>query len=426
MSLTRVPKEFKRRYVKTHYRVLGRGDHSAIKPCHWMVQRLLTGRESRNCYKGAFGVKSHRCVQNTPALPFCPHRCAFCWRDTKTGTLGVTWPEGLEPDSPGHLVDEMLRHQRNLLEHHLTVEWALASLDEARAALKVLVARRRGVTARQVAEATQMSNRATTRALVYLKNARLAKCQDFVHYALHPEVASRASAADVEALLAERATTPKEVRACHEEALRPNHAAISLAGEPTTYPHLAGFVREFRRRGFTTFVVTNGAFPENLERWDDGDFPSQLYVSVPAFSPESYRLLCKPSLRDGWKRLTTTLDRLATYPTRTVLRVTVLRGFNDTPEAVERYAELIERARPDFVDLKGFTSEAFAVEISRRLGRPEAEPSSWSPKMGDVRAFARALEARGVGRVLAQYPASRDVLLGVAWPEGEQVEIKKP
>ena len=107
-------------YTKTNYRVLGPGKHSAVKPCHWQEQRLLTGRDNRNCYKGYFGLKSHLCVQNTPALPFCNHQCVFCWRDIEHGSFGSKWKG--QVDSPKLLANEMIRHSQNIIFHHLTKE----------------------------------------------------------------------------------------------------------------------------------------------------------------------------------------------------------------------------------------------------------------------------------------------------------------
>ena len=77
----RITNDFVEKYTKTTYRILGRNKHTAIKPCHWLEQKLLTGRDNRNCYKGIFGIQSHRCLQNTPSMPFCNHQCVFCWRD---------------------------------------------------------------------------------------------------------------------------------------------------------------------------------------------------------------------------------------------------------------------------------------------------------------------------------------------------------
>ena len=93
------PKKFQKAYTRSNYRLIGKAKHSALKPCHWMVAKLETGRNNkkdpvtgesigRNCYKGYFGIESERCVQCTPALPYCNHNCVFCWRDVEQGSLG--------------------------------------------------------------------------------------------------------------------------------------------------------------------------------------------------------------------------------------------------------------------------------------------------------------------------------------------------
>ena len=94
------------------YRVLGRG-HSAVKVCHW-TKRSLVGRGV--CYKEQFygseiGLRSHRCLQFTPALPFCDHKCMFCWRDT-----ALTVAEWKGPaDDPRMLLDQAIVAHRELL-----------------------------------------------------------------------------------------------------------------------------------------------------------------------------------------------------------------------------------------------------------------------------------------------------------------------
>ena len=77
----------------------------------------MTGRENRNCYKGIFGIQSHRCLQNTPSLPFCNHQCVFCWRDIENGSLGSEFI--VEPDDPKDLVEIMIRHHQDIIENHL-------------------------------------------------------------------------------------------------------------------------------------------------------------------------------------------------------------------------------------------------------------------------------------------------------------------
>jgi tRNA wybutosine-synthesizing protein 1 len=62
---------------KQGYRLVG--NHSAIKICSWTKKSL---RDDDVCYKEKFyDTKCHLCVQMTPALNTCSHRCVWCWRD---------------------------------------------------------------------------------------------------------------------------------------------------------------------------------------------------------------------------------------------------------------------------------------------------------------------------------------------------------
>jgi tRNA wybutosine-synthesizing protein 1 len=61
---------------RQHYKIVG--NHSGVKVCHWMRQKLFHGRA---CYKETFyGIESHRCLQMTPSLDSCTQNCLFCWR----------------------------------------------------------------------------------------------------------------------------------------------------------------------------------------------------------------------------------------------------------------------------------------------------------------------------------------------------------
>jgi hypothetical protein len=113
----KITNEFVETYTKTNYRIVGENKHTAIKPCHWLEQRLMTGRDNRNCYKGVFGVESHRCLQNTPSLPFCNHQCIFCWRDIEMGSIESKFI--VNPDDPEILVGEMICHQKDIIQNHL-------------------------------------------------------------------------------------------------------------------------------------------------------------------------------------------------------------------------------------------------------------------------------------------------------------------
>jgi tRNA wybutosine-synthesizing protein 1 len=89
------------------YRVVG--GHSAVKICHWTRSVLRGGK---NCYKGWYGIKSHRCLQMTPALQYCNMMCIFCWRHhTINRVTGV----GGEWDRPEDILDGLIQEQRQLL-----------------------------------------------------------------------------------------------------------------------------------------------------------------------------------------------------------------------------------------------------------------------------------------------------------------------
>ena len=93
---------------KQGYRIVGR--HSAVKLCHWLRERLL---RKRACYKAKFyGIASHRCLQMTPSVAWCQHRCLFCWRPVEH-TLGAELRG--EVDEPELIVEQAIEAQRALL-----------------------------------------------------------------------------------------------------------------------------------------------------------------------------------------------------------------------------------------------------------------------------------------------------------------------
>ncbi|KXB06589.1 tRNA-modifying enzyme [candidate division MSBL1 archaeon SCGC-AAA382A20] len=95
------------------YRLVGSNEHSAVEICRWTKKSLL---DEEICYKQKFyedihGIKSHRCLQMTPSLPFCDNKCVFCWRDSQINS--PEW-EG-EVDDPSEILDEAIQAQRELL-----------------------------------------------------------------------------------------------------------------------------------------------------------------------------------------------------------------------------------------------------------------------------------------------------------------------
>jgi tRNA wybutosine-synthesizing protein 1 len=184
-----------------------------------------------------------------------------------------------------------------------------------------------------------------------------------------------------------------------EEAREPNQVAISLSGEPTLYPELGAFIALCRRRGMTTFLVTNGSVPKALAKLDP--LPSQLYVTVAAPNSTLYERLCVPQFPKAWENLMETLRLLPSLGTRTVIRHTLVQGHNLGWE--DEYAKLDEIAEADFIEPKGYVF----VGDSRTRMTVDNMPSHSS-----VREFSARLGQMLSIDVLREREDSRVVLLG--------------
>ena len=252
------------------------GEHSAVKVCHWTKERLV---RNRACYKAKFyGIESHRCLQMTPSVAWCQHRCIFCWRPIEH-TLGSEFD--FEADEPDFIVEESIKQQKVLLGG-------------------------------------------------YIGNEKADK---------------------------------QEVK----EAWEPKHAAISLAGEPTTYPYIDELISELHKKGLTTFLVTNGQNPDALENVK----PTQLYVSLIAYDKDLYKRINSPQRRDGWERLNRSLEIFSRKKTRKVVRITLVRGYN--LEHPQRFAKLIRKANPDFIEPKGYVHVGYSRKRLERSDMPSFE-----------------------------------------------------
>ena len=105
---------------KQGYRIVG--SHSAVKTCLWTKKSIVCPTE---CYKGSFyGIRSWRCVQMSPSLFSCTHRCVWCWRD-----IAFTRPEWVgRVDEPKQIVDGCIREHIKLLMGY----WGNSRADRTR------------------------------------------------------------------------------------------------------------------------------------------------------------------------------------------------------------------------------------------------------------------------------------------------------
>lgn len=137
------------------------------------------------------------------------------------------------------------------------------------------------------------------------------------------------------------------------EAMRIRHCALSLVGEPIFYPHINRFLDMLHREHISSFLVCNAQHPDQLEALHR---VTQLYVSIDASNRESLRKIDRPLHRDFWERFQRCLDilREKRHIQRTVFRLTLVKGFNVDDEVIG-YADLVEKALPGLVEIKGVT-----------------------------------------------------------------------
>jgi tRNA wybutosine-synthesizing protein 1 len=289
--------------IKQQYRLYK--DHAAVKLCHWLKESLIHGR---HCYKQDFyGIRSHRCLQMTPAINECSHRCSFCWRVQERDFEVKEWAE------PKEMLDALIAHQRLLISG-------------------------------------------------FKGDSRCSK-------------------------------------EMFEEASNPDQVAISLAGEPITYPYLSDFIKECHRRNMTTFLVTNGTYPKELESLDE--LPRQTYVTVAAPNEEIYRKVCRPKISDGWERLMKTLELFPSLDTRTVIRHTLVKDLNFG--WVKEYGALDKIADPDLIEPKGYV---FVGASRQRLSLTSM------PSFEEIRDFSSQLGDEVGMSIIRERPDSRVLLLG--------------
>jgi tRNA wybutosine-synthesizing protein 1 len=124
-----IPHQLVQALQKQKYHTVG--GHSGVKRCKWLHEALV---HNRHCYKQKFyGIKSHQCLQMTPALFHCTQQCMFCWR-AQNGDLRIGWDELKLPswETPESIIQGSLHAQERILSGYKgNVDTDLGKLREA-------------------------------------------------------------------------------------------------------------------------------------------------------------------------------------------------------------------------------------------------------------------------------------------------------
>lgn len=192
-----------------------------------------------------------------------------------------------------------------------------------------------------------------------------------------------------------------------EDCLVPKQAAISLTGEPCLYPKLPRLVEKFYEKGFdSVFLVTNGTVPSMLEELGKlKKLPTNIYLSVEWWDKESYLDFCKPLEEGQYEKILKSMDILRRLKeegkTKTVLRITCVRGFN--MDKVNEFKWIVEKMKPSYIECKGY----MYVGQSRKRMEKENMPEHF-----EVKEFAKKLAELTDYKVKGEQEESWVVLLG--------------
>ena len=201
-----------------------------------------------------------------------------------------------------------------------------------------------------------------------------------------------------------------------QEAQEPMQFAISLSGEPTLYPMIGDLISELRKRGKTSFLVSNGLHPEKLEELKKKkQLPTQLYISVNTPNEKMYNWFHRSIIPNAWKKLNESLNlmRKLKDKTRTIFRMNLVKDLNMEDKHILEYAELIKKAKPLCVEIKGFMSVGFARQ---RLGYERM------PTYEDMLDFSKKLAVATGLKVLDTHEFSRAIVLS---KNKKDLKIKK-
>lgn len=190
-----------------------------------------------------------------------------------------------------------------------------------------------------------------------------------------------------------------------DDALIPNHWAISLAGEPCLYPKLPEMIDllKTKYKARTVYLVTNALYPNMLQKLvKTNSLPTQLYISMSASNRELYKKISKPSLKTYWSRYLKSLKIMGQLKNKinTVIRMTLIKNFNMIEP--EQYIKLIKLANPKYVEVKAYTHVGFS---RKRLNQENM------PAHQEVKQFAQKLAKLSNYKITNEKKESRIVLL---------------
>jgi tRNA wybutosine-synthesizing protein 1 len=131
--------------------------------------------------------------------------------------------------------------------------------------------------------------------------------------------------------------------------------------------------------------------------------PTQIYLSTNASNKKMFYQINRPRHRNAWERWWESLKLLATLNTRTVLRMTLIKGYNESYNFVREFANMMMQGNPHFIELKSYMHIGMSTQRLQRDHMME---------MHEIRNFAAELCAKMPSfKVMDESEVSRIVVL---------------
>ena len=137
--------------------------------------------------------------------------------------------------------------------------------------------------------------------------------------------------------------------------------------------------------------------------------PTQLYVSLDAPNQEMFRKVNRSVYKDGWDRLNRSLEIIGKLNVRRVIRVTVIKGINDSEELLDSWAAIIKKANPEFLEIKSYMHIGMSQKrLSRENMMIHTEVQEYANKMAQATGYVVKDESIGARIVLLVRPDIKD------------------
>ena len=149
-----------------------------------------------------------------------------------------------------------------------------------------------------------------------------------------------------------------------------DHFSLSGSGEPTLHIGIGWIIGEIKKlSSIPVAVITNGSLLYLREVREDLLQADVVLPSLDAVSQEVFEKINRPHPEISVEKVIEGLVEFRkVYPGKIWLEILFCRGINDPPEEIERMKKVIDRIRPDRIDLNTVVrppAEKWATPLSR-------------------------------------------------------------